>query len=92
MANPITPTIGRVVLVRGEQWTGDAPALVNMVHSDECISVCVMPFGQSSWPLTSINYAEDHKASGMSHSWHWMDYQLKVAAERDLATGETLTS
>lgn len=79
MGSPIEPTVGRVVLVRSPTWEGDAPAIVNAVHSNECISVCVMPFGQEARSLTSISYAEDHDTSGFPQTWHWMDYQKKVA-------------
>lgn len=88
MTNPIVPSIGRVVLVRSADWEGDAPGIVNLVHSNECINVHVMPSNEIAHTRSSIQYAEDHDASGMSISFHWMDYQLKVAAERDPNSGE----
>lgn len=87
MSNPIMPSIGRVVLVRSADWEGDAPGIVNKVHSEDCINVFVMPDQAVAHSRSSIQYAEDHDASGMSISFHWMDYQLKVAAERDPVSG-----
>ena len=82
MTNPIMPSIGRVVLVRSADWEGDAPGTVNKVHSEDCINVFVMPDQAVAHSRSSIQYAEDHDASGLSISFHWMDYQLKVAAEK----------
>lgn len=88
MTNPIPPSKGRVVLVRSADWEGDAPGIVNAVHSNECIDVFVMPKLEVAHTRSSIVYAEDHDASGQSISFHWMDYQIKVAAERDPNSGE----
>lgn len=90
--NPITPSIGRVVLVRHTRWEGDAPAIVTKVHSDECINVFVMPDNSEGYPLTSVQYDDLSGDTAPSMSFHWMDYQIKVAAERDPATGEPATS
>lgn len=88
MTNPIMPSIGRVVLVRSADWEGDAPGIVNKVHSEDCIDAHVMPGYEVAHTRSSIVYAEDHDASGRSISFHWMDYQLKVASERDPNSGE----
>lgn len=88
--SPIPPTIGRVVLVRSSMWGGDAPALVTQVNNNDNINVCVMPNGEAPYPRMSVPYAEDHDASGFVESFHWMDYQRKVAAERDPETGASL--
>lgn len=85
--SPIMPSIGRVVLVRSADWEGDAPGIVNKVHSQDCINVFVMPDQQIAHSRTSILH-DDDGSGGQSISWHWMDYQKKVAEERDTATGE----
>jgi len=87
--NPITPTIGRIVLVNAANFEGDSPGIVTRVFSNECVNLMVFPDGGSPYPVSSVQYAEDHKTSGMGISFHWMEYQLKVAEERDPATGAT---
>lgn len=89
--SPIMPSVGRIVLVN----MGDhdpVPGIVTRVFTKECINVTVIPDGGLPAPYSSILYAEDHTASGQYVSWHWMDYQVKVAAERDPATGEVVAT
>lgn len=82
MTNPIPPTVGRVVLVRSNDWDGDAPGIINRVHSNEAINAFVMTDQEVPYTRSSIPYAEDHDADGLSLSFHWMDYQLNLAAEQ----------
>lgn len=91
-SNPIMPSIGRIVLFSSVHQDGELPAIVTKVHSQDCINVTVFPDGGIPFPMSSVQYAEDHAASGLSNSFHWMDYQLKVAAERDPVTGEASAS
>lgn len=85
-ANPITPTVGRVVLFRSKDaaLTGGAPevpALVTRVWSDNCVNLSVQRDGPGATPIgvTSVTY-DDADEFGSSHCWRWMPYQKAVAA------------
>lgn len=85
-ANPITPTVGRVVLFRSKdpQMTGGAtevPALVTRVWSDTCVNLQVMRDGHGATPIgvTSVTY-DDSDTMTSSYCWRWMPYQKAVAA------------
>lgn len=83
--NPITPTVGRVVLVRSDDHTAtgasrdrEVPGLITAVHSDTCINVMVMRDGWQETPkcVTSISYHEGETTTSPGTTWRWMPYQL----------------
>lgn len=76
MTNPITPSIGRVVLFRLPYQEQDVPAIVTKVHSDTCVNLMVMYDGGQPAPVMSVSYSEDAQPA----TWHWMPYQLAVAS------------
>lgn len=90
--SPIPPSIGRVVIValpenmRPAPHVTEAPAIINEVHSNDVVNVCLMPSTHGPWPLNSVLYAES--PSDTDPTWHWMDYQLKIAETTDPVTGE----
>jgi Protein of unknown function (DUF2829) len=92
-ANPITPTVGRVVLYRTDTTDGSEtyPGIVNRVHSETCIDICVMWPGHGAIPTTvvSVEYTEsveDHDAAEYGPRWGWMTYQKDVAAGKAAPT------
>jgi hypothetical protein len=82
---PITPTIGRVVLINAHNLHGDVPAIVNGNYDDfpNLIDATVFPRAGIPYALTSLSYSEDIRADGVNVGWHWMPYQLKVAETTD---------
>lgn len=74
MDSPIEPSVGRVVLYveSGDHITC---ALVTRVWNANCVNLMIMYDGGVPSARTSVSYNGD-KVSG---TWHWMDYQLKVA-------------
>lgn len=92
--SPIAPSIGRVVIVslplsmRPQPDDTEAPGIINKVFTNDCINVALMPSGHAPWPATSITYDDAPSDSDTQMTWHWMDYQLKVAADRDPVSGE----
>lgn len=89
--SPIPPSIGRIVLVRLSSGSRNqpeiSPAIVTEVITNDEINVCVFPSGQSPWPVTGVIYSEE--ALEGQATFHWMDYQRKVAETTDPKTGET---
>lgn len=83
------PSVGRVVLVRQAHMTEDCPGIVTKAHSQNVVNLTMFPDGGLPSPQFSVEYAEDPAGHGIS--WHWMDYQLKVASERDPVTGDAAT-
>lgn len=85
----MTPTIGRIVLVRlpcgspGVALYRVCPGIVCEVHSDTCISVQVFN-RQGGEFVSSVVQSEglplDIPAG--NRGWDWMPYQKAVAAER----------
>lgn len=91
MTSPIQPTIGRVVIVslpvtnRPQPDVAEAPGLITHVtEGSDTICVTAFPRGWDSYPLLDVPYSEE-PIDGFS--WHWMAYQVAVAAERDPVTG-----
>lgn len=77
MANPIVPSVGRVVLyVQTDSHI--TSALVTRVHSENCINLMAMIDGEGAQPRTSVSYDEG-KGTG---TWHWMAYQVQADAAR----------
>lgn len=93
MTNPIKPTVGRVVLVKTTNEHGHVeilPGILNRVHSDNVIDVCVMWPGPGATPstVTSLEYTDDleghdHELHGAR--WGWMEYQKKAELARQEA-------
>lgn len=87
MQNPITPTVGRVVLFKSTspELMGSAeelPAIVTRVWGPSTVNLQVLRDGHGATPIgvTSVSYAEDFAATGASSGWRWMPYQKAVAA------------
>ncbi len=85
-ANPISPTVGRVVLFRsadraqmGPTAGEEVPALVTHVWSDTCINVMVMRDGAGSSPICVTSWVYDDDMTHPS-GWRWMPYQVSKAA------------
>lgn len=83
--SPITPSVGRIVLVRGAYvLPGDPsrelPGIVTRVWGQNCINVQV--FGDSdAGHVTSVTYSEDPAEPMPYAGWRWMPYQVQKAAE-----------
>ena len=96
--SPITPTVGRVVLVRGTSVRKDDPereypALITRVWGENCINVHIFNDEAGGVTLTSVQYVDAEGPVGWA-AWRWMDYQKKVAAEQAEkveATGEKIS-
>lgn len=92
--SPIPPSIGRVVLLSMGSYEpgiykGDVPAIVNGVNSNDNIDVTAFPRGGRPFAVIGVPYSE--KLNEDQTTFHWMDYQLKVAQERDPVSGEPAT-
>lgn len=88
MTNPVipVPTIGRIVLFRGEDGQ-DRPAIVTHVWSDFCVNLNVFPKDGSDeihGPRTRVTHIgpETGEAPGSVPSWRWMPYQVQTAGQR----------
>ena len=81
----ISPTIGRVVIVK--RGSSDAhpdgwPALVNRVWSDNCINVAGFNEWGTPFSFTSIRLLQDDEPAPETGPWaEWMPYQ-KAQAEK----------
>lgn len=63
-----TPSLGRIVLVRSLGAGGnEVPAIINFVHTPECVSVTAFPFGSAPYVCTSLVLGDDLMQSG----WRW---------------------
>ena len=90
--SPITPTVGRVVLVRGGAVRADDPvrefpALVTKVWGQNCINVDVSNEEPGGKLVTSV-FFDDSDERLLYAGWRWMPYQVQVAKERDVVSGE----
>lgn len=87
MGNPITPTVGRIVLFKSTDpanvgnGANEVPAIVTRVWSDTCINCTVFRDAASPVAVTSVVYTDDFEASGQGVGWRWMDYQVAQAAK-----------
>lgn len=97
--SPIAPSIGRIVLVNLDESTRPSgpetsvcPGIVTVVHGNNCINVTVFPSNSSPFIASSVCYSEDLSDYSGGPTWHWMDYQLKVAQERDPVSGEPVNT
>jgi hypothetical protein len=74
--NPITPTVGRIVLWRSYDHE-ILPAIVTRVWTDDCVNLLVFRDRDMPLPFGSATYDASGEARG---SWSWMAYQKAVAA------------
>ena len=82
-ADPIMPSLGRIVLFRGSDNV-TRPAIVTAVHGIFCINIHV--FGRASddkeaGVKTSVTHADPIEEPGCFPSWHWMTYQVQAQAQ-----------
>lgn len=65
------PSLGRIVLVTdtGSNGPAEHPAIVNCVHSQDCINVMVFPDGGTPYSMTSLTASED--GSAQPQRWRW---------------------
>ena len=78
---PITPTVGRIVLVRRSDYEGgvsdEVPAIVTAVLEDpNFLKVTTFPVDSSPYPMTPAYSAVP--IPGLV-TWRWMDHQLATA-------------
>lgn len=79
---PITPTIGRIVLYRGKDKR-TRPAIVTESHGVHCVDLHV--FQKESGdpehgPMVNVTHADPIEEPGCFPSWHWMPYQKQQHA------------
>jgi hypothetical protein len=79
MDNPITPTVGRVVLFRQIGEADQVPALITRVWSNSCVNLQVLPDAAPGYFETSVAYW-DGEYAGSARTWCWMPYQKAVAS------------
>ena len=84
----ITPTVGRVVWVRGRVRGSDVgqpeAALVTYVHSDTLINVAGFDYNGGHFALTSLYLNQDGPAPSDGRWWaEWMPYQKGQAARTE---------
>lgn len=90
LENPITPTIGRIVLVRGSSVlpgnpVREVPAIVTRVWGQNCIDVTIFKSGQDGvMQMTSVMFNNDTEENELA-AWRWMDYQVQQAAKESQA-------
>lgn len=96
--SPITPTVGRVVLVRGSSVNPkepgrEYPALVTAAHGQNCVNVDVSNEKHGGVCLSSVHYCGDAEQSIVGAAWRWMPYQVQTAAKESqgLKQAEPLT-
>ncbi len=66
------PSIGRIVLFRGEKSNGanEHPAIVTRVWSDTCVNLTVFLDNGAPFVVTSATQDEDVE-SGSLRAWRW---------------------
>lgn len=84
--SPITPTVGRVVLVRGSATNcgepdRDFPGLVTRVWSQNTINVHVYTEQPGGIVLTSVMFDDADVSVPQWAAWRWMPYQVAQAAK-----------
>ena len=82
--SPITPTVGRIVLVRGEDIDRadpyrELPAVVVQVWAKNCVSVEVLGLSEKM-VLTLVSFDSD-PAADVGRAWKWMEYQVQQDAK-----------
>ena len=88
LESPITPSIGRIVLVRGEPVSiidpqREYPAIITRVHSQNFVDLEI--FGNDG--PNRFSSAQFHANMDLAHDrivWRWMDYQVQNAAKKDV--------
>jgi hypothetical protein len=76
--NPITPTVGRVVLFALSNEAHEVPALITRTHSNECVNLHVLHDMKAAEPVREVSYSDPPAGNG--GTWRWMPYQKEVAA------------
>lgn len=86
LESPITPTVGRIVLVRGAAVVGtdparEVPAIVTRVWGQNCINVRVFrdDYDGGDLGLTSLTFNDDVADRSSHANWRWMPYQIAKA-------------
>lgn len=88
LESPITPSIGRIVLVRGGDISlflteGELPAIVTHVHDQNTIDLWVA--GKLTIPfLNRVRFDSNMQGMPVVPAWRWMDYQVQNAAKKDV--------
>lgn len=83
--SPITPSVGRIVLVRGSgvivgEPMRDVPAIIERVFSDNCISAHVFNGAPGGNYMTSLLFDTEDDGVNVPHAvWRWMPYQVTLA-------------
>lgn len=97
--SPITPTVGRIVLVRGtivisSDPKREIPGVVTRVWGQNCINVRVLRDEVDGGDITLYSLMFDGSDEAPTWTtWRWMPYQLqvtkKIDATIDAVMGET---
>lgn len=91
--SPIAPSVGRIVLVRGNavlvgEPTREVPGLVTRVWGDNCINVQVSNETDGGVFRSSVSYDDDTTATDVYCVWRWMDYQVAQAQKVEAPASE----
>lgn len=82
--SPITPSVGRIVLVRGKlvlpgEPIREVPGIVTRVWGQNCINIQIFADGTTGH-LTSVPFV-DGENEAVEFAWRWMPYQVQTAAK-----------
>lgn len=83
--SPITPSIGRIVLVRGGDISlflteAELPAIITQVHDQNTIDLWVA--GECRNPFFKrVRFDPNMVGTPVVPVWRWMDYQVQAAAK-----------
>lgn len=98
MANPIQPTVGRVVLYFPVGLEGEAraplAAFICAVHASDCLTLAAFDGNGNHLPV-AFCYHEDAKMTDGTRLaardyWAWMTYQVGQAAKTEAVTSEAV--
>jgi len=81
--NPITPTVGRIVLVRGTHVHSldphrEMPAIVTGVIDKNTLTVEVFGRGREANLILDVDYRPNLGLPIVGAGWRWMDYQVQA--------------
>lgn len=88
LESPIIPTIGRIVLVRGEPVNDseprrEYPAIVTRAYDQNFIDLMI--FAPVAKPFSyRVQYHSDTEIKHDRIVWRWMDYQVQNAVKKDV--------